>query len=90
MSRGKVAVEDRAMTAKQIEAAAIKLPKQERERLAQKLLDTLPVRPENEDPEILAAWIKEAERRGNELESGKVKGIPAEVVFQRLRKSGRR
>jgi len=80
----------RAMRAKQIEAAAFKLPQRERLRLARKLLDTVPVKPEEEDPEILAAWIEEAERRGDELESGKVKGIPAEVVFQRLRTSVRR
>ena len=78
------------MTPKQIEAAALKLPLRDRERLARKLLDTIPLKPEEEDPEILAAWIAEAERRADELETGKVKGIPAEVVFKRLRASLRR
>ena len=38
------------MTAKQIEDAAVKLPKRDRERLARKLLDTLFVKPEARMP----------------------------------------
>lgn len=72
------------MTAKQIEEAAIKLPK--RERLTEKLRESLETK---KDREILDAWIKEAERRNDEMESGKVVGIPAEVVFKRLRASVR-
>jgi putative addiction module component (TIGR02574 family) len=78
------------MTAKQIEDAAVKLPKRDRERLARKLLDTLPVKPEDEDPEILAAWIEEVERRIDDFETGKEVGIPAAEVFKRVRASLRR
>ena len=37
------------------------------------------------DPEVEAAWLEEVKRRDEELSSGKVKGIPAEEVFARLR-----
>ncbi len=37
------------------------------------------------DEEIEKAWIQEAHRRLAELDSGKVKAIPAEEVFARLR-----
>ena len=73
------------MRAKEIEAAAIKLPKRERLRLARKLLETVPIEDGKEDPEILDAWIAEAERRADELESGAVIGVPAAEVFKRLR-----
>jgi putative addiction module component (TIGR02574 family) len=73
------------MRAKEIEAAAIKLPKRERLRLARRLLKTLPVEEGKEDPEILDAWIAEAERRADELESGTVIGVPAADVLKRLR-----
>jgi len=73
------------MTAKQIEAAAIKLPERERLCLARKLLETVPVEGGEDDSEILDAWIAEAERRADELESGALIGVPAADVFKRLR-----
>lgn len=41
----------------------------------------------NEDPltGIEEAWIEVAERRMDELISGKVEGIPAKVVFESIR-----
>jgi putative addiction module component (TIGR02574 family) len=83
----KVVTEANAMTAKQIEAAAIKLPRRERERLTEKLRESLETK---KDREILDAWIEEAERRIDEFESGKEVAIPAEQVFKRLRASTRR
>jgi putative addiction module component (TIGR02574 family) len=74
------------MTAKQIEEAAIKFPRRERERLAEKLQESLQTK---RDREILDAWIEEAERRIDDFESGKEPGIPAEQVFKRLRASVR-
>ena len=74
------------MTTKQIEEAALKLSKRDRARLAEKLQDSLRTR---EEREILDAWIKEAERRNQEMESGKVVGIPADEVFRRVRASFR-
>ena len=38
------------------------------------------------DPEIEAAWKTEIDRRIEEIQSGKVKGIPAEKVSARIRK----
>ena len=52
--------------------------------------DTVPVKAEEEDLEILAAGLKKRSVGRTSLESGKVKEIPAEVVFQRLRTSVRR
>jgi putative addiction module component (TIGR02574 family) len=42
------------------------------------------------DPEIEAAWKTEIDRRIEEIQSGKVKGIPAEKVLARIRKTLRR
>jgi putative addiction module component (TIGR02574 family) len=38
------------------------------------------------DPEIEAAWKVEVDRRIEEIQSGKVKGIPAEEVSARIQK----
>jgi len=38
------------------------------------------------DPEIEAAWKTEIDRRIEKIQSGKVKGIPAEKVSARIRK----
>ena len=38
------------------------------------------------DPEIEAAWKTEVDRRIEEIQSGKVQGIPAEEVSARIRK----
>jgi cell division GTPase FtsZ len=37
------------------------------------------------DPEVEKAWLKEAQRRYQELVDGTVQGIPGTVVFERLR-----
>jgi Putative addiction module component len=75
------------MTAKQIEAAAIKLPKRDRARLANKLLDTLHT---EEDRETLESWLAVAERRERELAEGKEIELPLEQVMKELRASLRR
>jgi putative addiction module component (TIGR02574 family) len=86
----KVVAEANAMTPKQIEAAAIKLPKRDRARLAKKLLDSIPMKPDERDRDVMAAWMAEVELRIDEFESGKVTGIPADKVFKRVRASLRR
>jgi putative addiction module component (TIGR02574 family) len=85
--RAKIAVEDRTMTAKQIEAAAVKLPRRERERIANRLLESLG--PELEK-QILDAWVAEAERRDRELDDGSEVALPYEEVMAELRASLRR
>lgn len=54
----------------------------DRARLAEKLLESLH---ENADPDIEAAWDAEIRRRVAEVESGSVKLIPAEEVFDEIR-----
>ena len=69
-------------SARDIEAKALRLPPKERARLAQRLISSLD--PES-DHDAEQAWLEEAERRLDELESGKVAGIPAEQVFEKGR-----
>lgn len=68
------------MSVQELEAEVLNLPSHERARLAEVLIASL-----DEEDEIGQAWIDEAERRYEELHSGKVKGIPAEEVFARVR-----
>jgi len=67
-----------------LESKALKLSPRERARLAQRLISSL-------DPEADAdaekVWRDEAERRLDELKSGKVTGIPAEKVIRKARSS---
>jgi putative addiction module component (TIGR02574 family) len=67
---------------REIESEALQLPPKERARLAQRLLASLD---ETADRDAEQVWLQEAERRLDELESGKVTGIPAEQVFKRAR-----
>ena len=62
--------------------AALSLPPEQREALADHLLDSL------DGPEqkaIYAAWAEEAERRMRELDEGIVEAIDGELVMERLR-----
>ena len=67
---------------RKIEAEALKLPPKQRARIAERLLSSLE---DQVDPENERFWLETAERRLDELLSGKVKGIPAEQVFKRAR-----
>jgi putative addiction module component (TIGR02574 family) len=67
---------------REIELEALQLPPKERARLAQRLLASLD--PES-DRDAEQAWLEEAESRLDELEAGKVAGIPAEQVFEKAR-----
>jgi len=68
----------------QLTADAMKLPLRDRVQLAQRLISTLDGEVEA-DTEAL--WFVEAERRLDELRSGKVQGIPAEDVFRKAREA---
>ena len=50
------------------------------------LLDRLTEDLHSSEPEIEAAWKSEIDRRIAEIESGKVKGVPAEEVSARIQK----
>lgn len=71
-----------ASSSRQLEAQVLKLPPEERARLAERLISSLD---EEVDAEAEAAWVREGERRLDELKSGKVKGRAASGVFRRAR-----
>ena len=70
--------------ARDLESKALKLPPRKRARLAERLLASLD---EESDPNAEALWLEEAERRLDELESGKVRGVPASQVVKKARSS---
>ena len=68
---------------KKLEDEAMRLPARARARLAERLLASLDEEPTDPDAERL--WAAEAERRAEELASGRVKGIPADKVLRKAR-----
>jgi putative addiction module component (TIGR02574 family) len=68
-------------TAKSIEQAALQLQPEARAKLAHSLVESLS---ELTREQLVALWLDEAERRDDEMESGKVTGIPGEEVFSRI------
>jgi putative addiction module component (TIGR02574 family) len=63
-------------------AKALKLPPEERARLAEQLISSLE---QETDADAEALWLHEAERRLAELDSGASAGRPAEQVIQKAR-----
>jgi putative addiction module component (TIGR02574 family) len=59
---------------REIESEALQLPPKERARLAQRLLASLDPASDRDAERV---WLQEAERRLDELESGKIAGIRA-------------
>ena len=59
----------------------LSLPHSTRALIAQELLESL----EEETSEVETAWAEEAERRYEEIKSGKVKTIPGEEVLRKVR-----
>ena len=66
----------------QVAADAMKLPLRKRVRLAQQLVSTLDDQSETDVEEL---WFNEAQRRLDELHSGKVEGINADDTFRMVR-----
>jgi putative addiction module component (TIGR02574 family) len=64
--------------ASKLEAEALKLPPEQRARLAERLISSLD---QSADPDCEELWIREAERRLEELESGGAEPVPAERVI---------
>lgn len=62
---------------------ALKLPDDERARLAALLLESLEA-PFDNPREAEEAWRQEVERRVEELDSGKVKAIPWEEAWRKI------
>jgi putative addiction module component (TIGR02574 family) len=63
-----------------LEAEAMKLTPEERERLADRLIASL-----SDDADIEEAWATEVERRIAEIESGRAKVVPAAEAIARAR-----
>jgi putative addiction module component (TIGR02574 family) len=68
----------------QVAADAMKLPLRERVRLAQQLVSTLDAESETGVEDL---WFSEAQRRLDELHSGKVEGIEADDAFSAAREN---
>jgi putative addiction module component (TIGR02574 family) len=71
-------------TLAEIEAAIQKLSPEEQRELAA-WFDAR-VAPSDFDAQVEEAWADEVKRRIEELDSGRVQGVPAEQVFARARK----
>lgn len=67
------------MTIEQLESALLKLPANERARLAQRLISSL-----DEESELERVWYDEAERRLAEIQGGIVREVPADEVYKSL------
>jgi putative addiction module component (TIGR02574 family) len=65
------------MSTDELLAEVLRLPRQERARLAQELLSSLE---EPDDEEVAAAWANELERRSREVDEGKVETVEWETV----------
>lgn len=70
------------MTMKEIIEEVASLPAEERAMVADSILRTL----NPPDADIDRKWAQAAQRRLAELRSGKVKPVPGEKVFARVRK----
>ena len=71
----------------QLTADAMKLPLRDRVQLAQRLVETLD---DEVEPNTEALWFAEAERRLEELRSGKVEGIESDEAFRSAREALKR
>jgi putative addiction module component (TIGR02574 family) len=71
----------------QLTADAMKLPLRDRVQLAQRLVSTLD---EELESDTEALWFAEAERRLEELRSGKVEGIDSDEAFRTGREALKR
>jgi len=69
---------------RRLESEVMKLSAKARARLAERLISSLD---DHADPDSERLWLKEAERRLDELLSGKVAGISADEVFRKARSS---
>lgn len=68
------------MTTAQFEAELLKLPRNVRARLAERLLASL------DESDIDEAWTEEAERRYREHRNGDESGLPLKEVLEAIRR----
>jgi putative addiction module component (TIGR02574 family) len=69
--------------AERLKSELLQLADEDRAELPYHLLRSLD---ERDDDDVRAAWEDELERRWQEMESGAVRGIAAEVVLPEMRK----
>jgi len=72
------------LTLTELAEEAMALPSEARAYLAEKLLETLDF---EEDFAVSDVWLKEIRKRCQELDAGKVQGLPAEPAIAELRRS---
>jgi putative addiction module component (TIGR02574 family) len=64
-----------------LEASVMQLPKPDRVHLAERLLASLG----DDDDEILAEWVAEAERRADAYDSGEIQAVSLEEAMRQAR-----
>jgi putative addiction module component (TIGR02574 family) len=67
-------------TIDELEAAVLQLPPSDRVHLVERLLSSL-----DDEDEVLAAWLEEAERRADALDRGESQAVPVEDVIAHAR-----
>ncbi|HXO27783.1 MAG TPA: addiction module protein [Thermoanaerobaculia bacterium] len=80
---------DMSRTLEQIEDEVLRLPEESRVRIMERLLSSFQEQAGSEEEGIARAWVEEAERRDDEMSSGKEEGLPAQEVISKLRSSRR-
>lgn len=73
-----------ATTLEELETQALKLTRQERDKLIRRLIVSLDGEPDGTPDEIAKAWDEEIARRVADMEAGRTKWIPAEEVLAEL------
>ena len=68
------------MTTDQLEQEVLKLPAEQRARLAERIIDSL-----DTEAEIEQDWLAEVKRRDSELDAGAVPAIPMEDALTSVR-----
>jgi hypothetical protein len=76
-------------TLEQIEDEVLRLPEESRVRLMERLLSSFQEQAGSEEERIARAWVEEAERRDDEMSSGREEGLPTQEVISKLRSSRR-
>jgi hypothetical protein len=71
---------DMSSTVEALEVEALRLPAADRSRLLERLAVSLEL-----DPEVEAAWEREADRREAQIADGSVQLIPGEEALARLK-----
>lgn len=69
-----------AISYEQLENGALHLPREDRSKLASRLLVSL----EDDDFELSPEWAEELDRRVNEMDEGRAETIPSEELWKQI------